>query len=91
MSLFGGREMPHNIRGGDKTARYPTGSDEVGVASVADTNRHAPPGHRPDDILLGARSVIVFAGHMTLRWAWPSSSTKVLWHEENSAISPTRK
>ena len=44
----------------------------MGIASVADINRYAPPGHRPDDFLPGARSVIVFAGRPTTRGAWSS-------------------
>ena len=48
------------------------GADQVGVASVAEINRYAPAGHRPDDILIGAKSVIVFAGHMALQGAWRS-------------------
>ena len=48
------------------------GADQVGIASVADINKYAPPDHRPDDILIGAKSVIVFAGHLTPRGAWRS-------------------
>jgi hypothetical protein len=48
------------------------GAEQAGIASVADINRYAPPGHRPDDILTGAKSVVVFAGHTTLQGAWRS-------------------
>jgi epoxyqueuosine reductase QueG len=48
------------------------GADQVGIASVARINEYAPPGHRPDDILLGAKSVVVFAGRVTPRGAWRS-------------------
>ncbi|MAF85982.1 MAG: hypothetical protein CL875_05875 [Dehalococcoidales bacterium] len=48
------------------------GADQVGIASVADINRYAPRGHRPDDILIGAKSVVVLAGHVTLQGAWRS-------------------
>ncbi len=48
------------------------GAELVGIASVTDINRYAPPGHRPDDILIGAKSVIVFAGYVALRGAWRS-------------------
>ncbi len=47
-------------------------ADQVGIASVADINRYAPPGHRPDDILIGAKSVIVFAVRQEPRGAWRS-------------------
>ncbi len=45
------------------------GADQVGIASVARINEYAPPGHRPDDILIGAKSVVVFAGRVTPRGA----------------------
>ena len=46
------------------------GAEQVGIASVEDINRYAPAGHRPDDHLIGAKSVIVFNGHVSLRGAW---------------------
>ncbi len=46
------------------------GAEQVGIASVADINKFAPKGHRPDDHLLGAKSVIVFNGHVSLKGAW---------------------
>ena len=46
------------------------GADLVGIASVADINGYAPPGHRPDDILTGANSVVVFSRHRWPRGAW---------------------
>lgn len=48
------------------------GADQVGIASVADINKYAPSGHRPDDILMGAKNVIVFAGRVSPRGAWRS-------------------
>ncbi len=48
------------------------GAGQVGIASVADINRYAPPGHRPDDFLIGAKNVIVYAGHMATLGAWRS-------------------
>ena len=53
------------------------GADQVGIASVADINQYAPRGHRPDDILVGAKSVIVFAGHMALQGAWRSPDYRI--------------
>lgn len=38
-------------------------ADLVGIASV-DRFEHAPPGHRPEELLPGARSVIFMAGRM---------------------------
>lgn len=48
------------------------GAKLVGIASVTDINRYAPLGHRPDDFLIGAKSVIVFAGHPVTQGAWRS-------------------
>lgn len=64
------------------------GADQVGIASVADINRYAPRGHRPDNILLGARSVIVFAGHTAPRGAWRSPDYRT--HYENRAFPRIR-
>ena len=54
------------------------GADLVGIASVADINKYAPPGHRPDDILTDAKSVITFAGRPTLQSSWHSSNYQTL-------------
>ena len=48
------------------------GAEMVGIASVVEIDRYAPPGHRPNDILHGAKSVVAFAGRMALRGAWRS-------------------
>ena len=48
------------------------GANVVGIASVEDINKYAPPGYRPDDILIGARSVIVLGGQLTPKGAWRS-------------------
>jgi hypothetical protein len=48
------------------------GAALVGIASVEAINRYAPRGHRPDDLLRGARSVVVIAGRTYLRGAWRS-------------------
>ena len=48
------------------------GAHQVGIASTDDINRYAPKGHRPEDILIGAKSVIVFAGQTALAGAWRS-------------------
>jgi len=39
------------------------GADMVGITSVDDINKYAPAGHRPDDYLIGAKSVIVIGRH----------------------------
>ncbi len=48
------------------------GAGLVGIASVEAINQLAPKGHRPDDVLAGARSVVVIAGRTYLRGAWRS-------------------
>jgi hypothetical protein len=50
------------IEGEIKQFGIQRGAKLVGIASVADINKYAPQGHRPDDILIGAKSVIVCAG-----------------------------
>ena len=54
------------------------GAELVGIASVKDINRYAPPGYRPDDILPGARSVVVVAGRPLLNGAWRSPDHKAI-------------
>lgn len=49
----------------------------TGIASVDEINRYAPKGYQPSDLLLGARSVIVFAGPMALAGAYRSPSSRV--------------
>ncbi|MBA7614469.1 hypothetical protein ES703_21734 [subsurface metagenome] len=56
------------------------GADLVGIASVADINRYAPPGYRPDDILTGAKSVVVFAKRGLIRGAWRSPDYRTLYY-----------
>ncbi|MDP2646339.1 MAG: hypothetical protein Q8P24_15480 [Desulfobacterales bacterium] len=48
------------------------GADQAGIASVKDVNLIAPAGYRPDDILLGAKSVISYVARWTPRGAWQS-------------------
>lgn len=54
------------------------GAELVGIASVADINKYAPEGHRPDDILIGAKSVVVIAGNPLLRGAWRSHNHRTI-------------
>jgi len=42
----------------------------VGIASVEDVNRYAPKGHRPDDLLKGAKSVVVVGIGVTSAGGW---------------------
>jgi hypothetical protein len=54
------------------------GARAVGIASVKDINRFAPSGHRPDDHLRGAESVIVLGGNEPTAGAWRSGTNRVL-------------
>ena len=54
------------------------GARTVGIAAVEAINRHAPAGHRPDDMLKGARSVVVIGGNEPTAGAWRSGSNRVL-------------
>jgi hypothetical protein len=50
----------------------------VGIASVESIIPHAPPNHRPDDMLKDARSVVVLGGNEPTAGAWQSGSNRVL-------------
>jgi hypothetical protein len=54
------------------------GARAVGIASVKHINRFAPPGHRPDDLLRGAKSVVVLGGGEPTAGAWRSGTNRVL-------------
>ncbi|MBI4284812.1 MAG: hypothetical protein HY670_02795 [Chloroflexi bacterium] len=56
------------------------GAEKVGIASVAEINKYAPVGHRPDDILPGAKSVVVFVGRDALRGVWRSPNFQTHYH-----------
>jgi len=54
------------------------GARAVGIASVDSINKFAPPGHRPDDILKGAKSVVVLGGDGPTAGAWRAGGNRVL-------------
>ncbi|MGW8179814.1 MAG: hypothetical protein ACWGQW_13800 [bacterium] len=54
------------------------GAKAVGIASVEAINRIAPPGHRPDDLLKGAKSVVVLGGGEPTAGAWRTETNRVL-------------
>ena len=66
------------------------GAEQVGIASVVDINRYAPPGHRPEDILIGAKSVIVLAGYMTFHGAWRSPNYQTHYFNKDFSRIHTR-
>ena len=53
------------------------GADAVGIAAVSDFYRYAPEGHRPDDILKGAKSVVSIGKrrYNTGQWLSPNLDT----------------
>jgi epoxyqueuosine reductase QueG len=54
------------------------GAKAVGIASVESINRFAPCGHRPDDLLKGAVSVLVLGGNEPMAGAWRAGNNRVL-------------
>jgi epoxyqueuosine reductase QueG len=62
------------IEEGIKKLALEMGIDAVGIASVAEINKIAPEGHRPDDILRGAKSVVVMGKLRYSKGQWMSSN-----------------
>lgn len=60
------------------------GAKVCGIASVKDINKIAPEGHRPTDILPGAKSVLVLGGRPPLRGAWRSRNPRAIGLLEGS-------
>jgi epoxyqueuosine reductase QueG len=54
------------------------GADVVGVADPRAWEEHAPEGHRPDDILPGARSVVVVGSRGPTAGAWRSPNHRLM-------------
>jgi len=54
------------------------GARAVGIASVDDINRFAPEGHRPDDLLKKAKSMIIVAGGEPSAGAWHAGTHRTL-------------
>lgn len=54
------------------------GASAIGIASVEAINQYVPPGHRPDDMLKGAHSVVVLGGNQPTAGAWRSGTNRVL-------------
>jgi len=54
-----------------------SGVSAVGIASVEDINKYAPLGHRPDDFLIGAKSVIVLVDRWGPKGTWQSPKQAV--------------
>jgi hypothetical protein len=61
-----------------KKKAFSMGAKAAGIASVAAINRFAPPGHRPDDLLKGAKSVVILGGGEPPAGAWRTGTNRVL-------------
>jgi hypothetical protein len=59
-----------------KAEALKAGAVMVGIASVDAVNEYAPAGHRPDDMLRGAVSVVVAAGGQPTGGAWFAGSAR---------------
>lgn len=54
------------------------GATVVGIASAALFDEYAPKGHRPEDILPGARSLVVVGGRSPAQGGWVSRNPQVM-------------
>ena len=61
-----------------KTKARRLGAAAVGIADVSAINAYAPEGYRPDNLLQGARSVIVVAGAPTFAGAWKGTNARYM-------------
>jgi hypothetical protein len=61
-----------------KTAALKSGATVCGIAEASAFDAHAPAGHRPGDLLPGARSVIVVGGSQPRAGDWRATSPAVL-------------
>ena len=75
--------MASASRAGDKTSQVKEaaltfGADVVGIAPVERWNDHVPEGHRPADLLPGAKSVVVVGARGPTAGAWRSPHPRVM-------------
>jgi hypothetical protein len=61
------------------------GADAVGIASVAEIKRLVPQGYSPDDLLKGAKSVIVSGNRRYTSGTWFTSNIDVI-HRQRAAM-----
>ena len=67
-----------DVTGEIKAAARGFGADVVGIAPVERWNDHVPEGHRPADLLPGARSVVVVGARGPTAGAWRSPNPRVM-------------
>lgn len=61
------------------------GADAVGIASVAEVRKHVPKGYSPDDLLKGAKSVVVTGNRRYTSGTWLTSNIDVI-HRVRAAM-----
>ncbi len=61
------------------------GAHAVGIASVAEIKKHVPKGYSPDDLLKGAKSVVVTGNRRYTSGTWLTSNIDVI-HRARSAM-----
>jgi epoxyqueuosine reductase QueG len=68
-----------------KKAALEMGADVVGIASVAQFYKYVPAGYRPDDLLKGAKSVVVTGNRRYTSGTWFTSNIDII-HRARSAM-----
>ncbi len=66
--------LPPNATGALKAMALKSGATVCGIADAAAFEAHAPAKHRPDDLLPGARTVVVVGGAQPRAGDWMASS-----------------
>ena len=69
---------PEQLAGRLKEFAMNAGADVVGIAPVERWEKDVPAGHRPDDVLPGARSVIVVGARGPTAGAWQSPNHRFM-------------
>ncbi|MCC7413197.1 MAG: hypothetical protein IT495_16395 [Gammaproteobacteria bacterium] len=93
MSVEQQQAQTPNAEADIKNRALALGAKAVGIASVEAINEYAPGGYRPDDLLRGARSVVVIGGGEPTAGAWRADSHRVLasvGYSRNAAASAAR-
>ncbi len=78
MQSMQGKPEDHDATGRIKEAGRNAGALVVGVAPVDAFNEFIPPGHRPQDILPNAKSIVVAGGKGPTAGAWRCSDHRVM-------------
>jgi epoxyqueuosine reductase QueG len=71
-------ELPTGATKTLKASALKAGASVVGIADASAFDAHAPKGHRPDDLLPGARTVVVVGGAQPRAGDWVATSPWLL-------------